>query len=66
MVTLNISNFEEEAWFIFRTHGESIKRVEGAEYEEIEEDAYLITATDSNVRLELQEAQERFYYFAGK
>ncbi len=66
VVTLNISNFEEEAWFIFRTHGESIKRVEGAEYEEIEEDAYLITATDSNVRLELQEAQERFYYFAGK
>lgn len=66
VVTLNISNFEEEAWFIFRTHGEAIKRVEGAEYEKIEEGAYLITATDANVRLELQEAQERFYYFAGK
>ncbi len=61
-IFLHISHFEEEASFILRTHGEKIERAKGAEFEKIEDGAYLITATDSDVRLELEEAQGRYYY----
>lgn len=62
-LTLEISNFEEEAWFILRTHGEGIRQATGAEFAKIEESAYLITATEPNVQLELEEEQGRYYYF---
>lgn len=62
-LTLDISNFEEEAWFILRTHGEGIKQATGAEFTRIEESAYLITATEPKVQLELEEEQGRYYYF---
>lgn len=61
-VSLHISNFQEEAWFILRTHGEDIKYAQGAEFEKIEDGAYLITATQSQVQLELEGEQERYYY----
>lgn len=63
VISLNISNFEEEASFILRTHGEKIEHATGAEFEKIEDGAYLITATEADVKLELEEAQDRYYYF---
>lgn len=63
VISLNISNFEKEASFILRTHGEKIERAKGAEFEEIEDGAYLVTATERKVRLELEEAHDRYYYF---
>lgn len=62
-LTLEISNFEDEAWFILRTHGEGIRQAKGAEFAKIEESAYLITATEPKVQLELEEEQGRYYYF---
>lgn len=61
---MKISHFEKEAYFILRTHGEDIIQATGAEFEKIEDGAFLITATDDNVKLELEEAQDRYYYFA--
>lgn len=61
-LTLDISNFEEEAWFILRTHGEGIKQATGAEFTQIEESAYLITVTEPRVQLELEEEEGRYYY----
>ena len=59
---MELSNFQEEAWFILRTQGEDIKYAEGAEFEKIEDGAYLITATEPKVQLELEGEQERYYY----
>ena len=64
VISMKISHFEKEAYFILRTHGEDIIQATGAEFEKIEDGAFLITATDDNVKLELEEAQDRYYYFA--
>lgn len=64
VISLKISHFEKEAYFILRTHGEDIKQATGAEFEKIEDGAFLITATEENVQLELEETEGRYYYFA--
>lgn len=64
VISLKVSHFEKEAYFILRTHGEDIKQATGAEFEKIEDGAFLITATEENVQLELEEAEGRYYYFA--
>lgn len=61
-VSVRISDFQDEAWFILRTHGEEIKYAKGAEFEKIEDGAFLITATEPEVQLELEGEQERYYY----
>ncbi len=53
-IRLNISNFDKEAWFILRTHGEEITEAWGATFEKLEEDAYLIGATESEVVLKME------------
>ena len=63
VISLHISNFEKEASFILRTHGEKIEQAAGAEFEKIEDGAYLVTATEREVRLDLEEAHDRYYYF---
>ena len=58
-----------DAWFILRTHGESIKGIDGADYRKLEEDAYIIhvkektgsitlKSDDDTSRYSIQEAQE--------
>lgn len=54
-ITLQIQHLEEEAFFVLRTHNESIKEVTGGTYEEIENHAYLITATEKTVKISLEE-----------
>lgn len=61
-ISLHISGFDEEAWFMLRTHGEAIKDAKGASFEKVEDDVYLVTATESEVQLEMEEAEPRFYY----
>lgn len=65
-IYLDISNFEEEAWFILRTHGEEIMEAQGASFEKIEENAYLIGAYDSKVVLKLEESDQYYYYESSK
>lgn len=41
-VSLEVEGTEEDSWFILRTHGEEIAGIQGAEYQTIERDAYLL------------------------
>ncbi len=52
-ITLTIDNFDEEAYFILRTHGKEIDSISGATYEEISDGAYLLTITESYVEIYL-------------
>lgn len=54
VVYLDIEQFDTEAAFIFRTHNESIESVKGAEFEKIEEHAYLIRALEKQVEIYLE------------
>ena len=62
VLTLDIGNFGEEAWFILRTHGEEIVSAEGAEYDKIEEGAYLVEAVEEKAVLTLGSVSQRYYY----
>jgi len=62
VIQLEIGNFDTEAWFVLRTHGEQVGQAEGAEYEELEEDAYLIHAVEPQVTLRVKTTSERIYY----
>ncbi len=46
-----------ESWFILRTHGEKIDSIEGATFEPIETDAYLLTVTAEEVTIVLKSTQ---------
>ncbi|MCM1044793.1 MAG: DUF2194 domain-containing protein [Candidatus Gastranaerophilales bacterium] len=50
-------------WFILRTHGESIADIKGAEWTEIETDAYLIHARQTYVEIELQKNRGLMDFF---
>lgn len=43
-ITVEISNRHGDAWFLLRTHAESIRDITGGEYQQIEKDVYLICA----------------------
>lgn len=53
-LTVSIGQFEENAYFILRTHGERITEAEGASYTEIEEHAWLIHAQAEQFSLTLE------------
>lgn len=50
-IRLLISNFNEEAWFILRLHGEELIEVAGGTAVKLEDGAYLISAEQSTVWL---------------
>lgn len=54
-VTVSIQNFENEAYFILRTHGESPIEVQGGSFLELEEDAYLIRGQKDELVIKLQD-----------
>lgn len=54
-----------EAWFLLRTHGEWIKKIQGGEYRELEENAYLIHTCEPAVQIQLEkETGENSFYFS--
>lgn len=44
----------EEGWFLLRVHGEEIESADGAEYEEIENGAYLLHVTEAQAEIRLR------------
>ncbi len=52
----------EEGWFILRTHGESIEQITGAEYLEIETDAYLLHVFQKEAEIRLQKSRGLLEY----
>ena len=61
LIDVKIANFEKEAWFLLRTHDESIKEINGASYEKVEKNVYLINAFSSHVEIEVKK-NELYYY----
>ena len=51
---LFVEGFQGEAYFILRTHGEEIQAVEGGSWSEIEKDAWLIAASQPEVKILLE------------
>lgn len=51
-VTINVQNVGE-AWFLLRTHGETVEDMQGGEYRMLEEDVYLLHTTEAAVQIRL-------------
>lgn len=62
VIYLQVENFNEEAWFILRLHGEKVQQVSGAESTKLEDGAYLLKITNSVVRIQLEPAEGPYYY----
>lgn len=58
-IFLQVEDVLGEAWFVLRTHGETIVGMEGGTFEEIEEDFYLIHTLAEQVKIELQNTAYR-------
>lgn len=61
-IFLNISGMQEDAWFLFRTHGEDIAKITNAEFEKIDEDAYLIHADSNEIEICLEKGENILSY----
>lgn len=61
-VTVEITNGGGDNWFILRTHAETIRDIVGGDFVEIEEDVYLIHATEKNLQIELEERRNKQYF----
>ena len=48
-VVMRVENPQQSSEFLLRTHGQSISAIEGATYEKIEDDSYIIKASDSDI-----------------
>lgn len=54
VITLRVSNFEEEAWFLLRTSKEEVVSVEGGSFVQVEEDCYLIGVEQAQVEIRVR------------
>lgn len=61
-IQLELRNFDQQASFILRTHGEVLASAQGASFVKIEDGAYLIEAETNRVTLKLEEESHRTYY----
>lgn len=52
-ITIDIENVGE-AWFLLRTHGETVEDMQGGEYRMLEKDAYLLHTTEAAVQIRLE------------
>lgn len=60
-IRLQIEGLTGPAWFILRTHNEIIGEMEGGSWQKLEEDAYLLEVTQSEVTLTMESTDRRFY-----
>lgn len=57
-IFLTVTNAGGDGWFLLRTHGEDIVEAQNAEYEKLEESAYLIHTLSDKVELRLKLSKE--------
>lgn len=65
-VNINISNFEEKMWFIFKTDKQRDISVDGGTFKKIEDGVYLIEALSGNIGIKWQEKRQEKYYYGGR
>ncbi|MCM1568687.1 MAG: DUF2194 domain-containing protein [Roseburia sp.] len=61
-ISLEIENWEKEAWFLLRTNHKVLTSLQGGEFVELEEHVWLIRALRSQLILELKPELELYYY----
>lgn len=64
-VDIDISNFEEKLWFIFKTNGQKDIFVQGGTFKEVEKGVYLIEASESHVEIKWQDKDSKEIYYYG-
>lgn len=62
-IHLDISGYRGTTWFLLRTHNKIIQKIEGGDWEKIEEDAFLIKAEQAHVAITLQQADGFDYIY---
>lgn len=66
-ITLKIADVEDKAFFILRTHGESIASISGGSYKKIENNAFLIETSQTDVAITLKnDTQLMISYHTGE
>lgn len=60
-IHLQVEKNQDEVWFILRTHGEEIVSVTGGQYENIEEDAYLICTSEEKLAIKMKQKGSLYY-----
>lgn len=53
-IQLQVSNAQNESWFLLRTHEEKIVDIRGGEYELLEENVYLIKVLEEMVEIDVE------------
>lgn len=61
-ILLKKNGTKDDAWFLLRTHNESIKHIDGGSFTKIEDDAWLIQAAEETVTIILQPSDTSYYY----
>lgn len=59
-IKIELEGSESQAYFILRTHNESVKSVRGGSFRELEDNAYLIEATGDTVTITLQNDEKKY------
>lgn len=60
-IVLNIESEETQNYFLLKTHGEKIREMEGADYETLETDWYLIKAKSPQITINLEQTNKSVY-----
>lgn len=64
-ITLKTTGTEKTAYYVIRTHNESVEKVMGGTAEKLEDSAWLIRAEKSEVTITLRASDRRYYYEEG-
>ena len=66
VIEATISNVDQDAWFVLRTHGQDIVSAEKAEFTKLEQDAYLIHALGEKMSIKLGKSGDILEYSTTK
>lgn len=61
-IQLKLENFDKEAYFLLRLHGETVKNMQGAGYEKIQKGVWLVQAQQEQVTITLGEEGKRTFH----
>lgn len=62
VIHLELENFDSEAFFLLRLHGETVKDVQGAQYERLVQGDWLVQATQDHVTITVGEETTPIFY----
>lgn len=62
VLNLQVKNMQDKAWFILRTNGQKIEKVEGASYKKIEDEAYLLIISEDEAKIYLKNTDALYYF----